>query len=50
MKAIALVFVGMVLGGLFVNAKYDTPKASEEQVVLGTRIGSLGQEILVVKN
>ncbi|QJB22654.1 hypothetical protein fnug_11 [Pseudomonas phage fnug] len=51
MKAIALVVVGMVFGGLFINANYDngSKTTAQEEVVLGHRIAPNGVEILVTK-
>lgn len=46
-----LVMVGAVLGGLFINDKMTLPMDSEPktEIVYGTRISSLGHEMLVTK-
>ena len=48
MKA-ALLMVGLVLGGLFINEKMDTPQVEETktEIVYGTRIGPTGDIQLV---
>ncbi|ARV76789.1 hypothetical protein PHABIO_158 [Pseudomonas phage Phabio] len=50
MKAIVLVLIGAVLGGMFFNEKLSTPKATDEktEIVYGTRIGPDGNIHLVV--
>lgn len=52
MKAIAIVLVSAVLGGLFINDKLSTPQATDEktEIVYGTRISSMGQLIVLNHN
>lgn len=49
MKAIALVLMGAVLGGMFINEKMTPPKATEDktEIVYGHRIGPTGEPVLV---
>lgn len=49
MKA-ALLMLGLVLGGLFVNDKMTTPQVEENktEIVYGTRVGPDGNLNLVV--
>lgn len=49
MKAIAMLFAGLVLGGLFINDKMANPQVEESktEIVYGTRIGPTGDLQLV---
>jgi hypothetical protein len=51
MSKVALLVVGIIAGALFINGKYETPKAhdGETEIVMGHRIGSQGQVMLVTK-
>lgn len=49
MKAFVLVLIGAILGGMFINEKLSSPKATEEktEIVYGTRVGPDGNLNLV---
>lgn len=50
MSKVALLMVGLVLGGLFINDKMSEPHESENktEIVYGTRVGPDGNINLVV--
>lgn len=52
-KAVICILVGALLGGGFVADKVNSTKAAvvseKEPVVLGHRVGPMGQEMLVIK-
>lgn len=50
-NAFVFTFIGLVVGGLFMNDKFTTPKASEDktEIVYGTRVDSTGSLMLVTK-
>lgn len=51
MSKVALLVVGIIVGGLFINGKYEIPQAHDDktEIVMGHRIGSQGQVMLVTK-
>ena len=52
MKAIAIVVISAVLGGLFINEKMEAPHETEgkTEIVYGHRIGPNGVPMLVTSN
>jgi len=50
-NAFVFALIGMVVGGLFMNDKFSTPKAEEKktEIVMGHRVDSNGNFMLVTK-